>query len=77
MAKSKQAKYRVAVIGCGSHGTRLARTIDLNPLCEVVCGVNRGQEGLDLFCERFGVHGYNDYREMLEKEQFEMVSSAS
>ena len=73
MAKSKQAKYRVAVIGCGSHGTRLARAIDLNPLCEVVCGVNRGQEGLDQFCERFGVHGYNDYAEMLEKEQFEIA----
>lgn len=73
MAKSKQAKYRVAVIGCGSHGTRLARAIDLNPLCEVVCGVNRGQEGLDLFCERFGVHGYNDYAEMLEKERFEIA----
>ena len=72
MATSNGVHYRVAVIGCGSHGTRLARTIDLNPLCEVVCGVNRGQEGLDLFCERFGVHGYNDYREMLEKEQFEI-----
>ena len=73
MATSKQAKYRVAVIGCGSHGTRLARAIDLHPLCAVVCGVNRGQEGLDLFCERFGVHGYNDYREMLDKEQFEIA----
>ncbi len=73
MATSNGVKYRVAVIGCGSHGTRLARTIDLNPLCEVVCGVNRGQEGLDLFCERFGVHGYSDYREMLEKERFEIA----
>ena len=73
MATSNRAKYRVAVIGCGSHGTRLARAIDLNPLCEVVLGVNRGQEGLDLFCERFGVHGYNDYRQMLEKEQFEIA----
>ena len=67
------AKYRVAVIGCGSHGTRLARAFDLNPLTKVVCGVNRGEEGLDLFCERFGVHGYNDYREMLAKEQFEIA----
>jgi len=73
MATSNGVKYRVAVIGCGSHGTRLARAIDLHPLCEVVCGVNRGQEGLDLFCERFGVHGYNDYREMLEKEAFEIA----
>ncbi len=67
------AKYRVAVIGCGSHGTRLARAFDINPLAKVVCGVNRGQEGLDLFSERFGVPGYNDYREMLAREQFEIA----
>ena len=73
MRKSKGAKYRVAVIGCGSHGTRLARAFDLNPLTEVVCGVNRGQEGLDLFCSRFDVPGYNDYREMLRKEQFDIA----
>ncbi len=70
---SSSAKYRVAVIGCGSHGTRLARSFDLNPLTKVVCGVNRGQEGLDLFCRRFDVHGYNDYREMLRREDFEIA----
>ncbi len=70
----KAAKYRVAVIGCGSHGTRLARAFDLNPLTQVVCGVNRGQEGLDLFCGRFdGINGYNDYEKMLAKEQFDIA----
>jgi len=67
-------KYKVAVIGCGSHGTRLARGFDVNPLTEVVCAVNRGQEGLDLFCNRFGgIRGYNDYREMLAKEDPDIV----
>src|SRR5262249_31172781 len=70
----KGAKYKVAVIGCGSHGTRLARAFDLNPLCEVVAGVNRGQEGLDLFCKRFNIaKGYNDYKEMLKKEKFDIA----
>lgn len=68
-----QAKYKVAVIGCGSHGTRLARGFAINPLTEIVCGVNRGQEGLNLFCDRFGVRGYNDYREMLTKEEFDLA----
>lgn len=67
------AKYRVAVIGCGSHGTRLARAFDLNPLTRVVSGTNRGQDDLDLFCERFNVPGYNDYREMLAKEEFDLA----
>ncbi|MBM3934605.1 MAG: Gfo/Idh/MocA family oxidoreductase [SAR202 cluster bacterium] len=70
---SKNAKYKVAVIGCGSHGTRLARAFDLNPLTEVVVGVNRGQEGLDLFCKRFNARGYNDYKEMLKKEKFDIA----
>lgn len=70
----EEAKYKVAVIGCGSHGTRLARSFDLNPLTQVICGVNRGQEGLDLFCKRFGgVNGYNDYKVMLAKEQFDIA----
>jgi predicted dehydrogenase len=68
------AKYKVAVIGCGSHGTSLSRGFELNPLTEVICAVNRGQEGLDLFCERFGgINGYNDYNEMLAKEQFDIA----
>ncbi|MBM3934606.1 MAG: Gfo/Idh/MocA family oxidoreductase [SAR202 cluster bacterium] len=71
--RPKNAKYRVAVIGCGSHGTRLARAFDLNPLTEVVAGVNRGQDGLDLFCKRFNARGYNDYREMLKKERFDIA----
>ena len=67
-------KYRVAVIGCGSHGTRLARTFDLDPRCRVVCGANRGREGLDLFCERFGgLPGYQDYRQLLAEEEFEIA----
>ena len=52
------AKYRVGIIGCGSHGTRIARAFQLNPLTEVVAGANRGQEGLDLFCSRFDVPGW-------------------
>ena len=66
--------YRVAVIGCGSHGTRLARTFDLDPRCRVVAGANRGREGLDLFCGRFGgLPGYQDYRRLLAEEEFEIA----
>ena len=53
MREGPKAKYRVGIIGCGSHGTRMARAFALNPLTEVVAGVNRSQEGLDLFCSEF------------------------
>ena len=67
-------EYGVAVIGCGSHGTRLARTFELDPRCRVVCAANRGREGLDLFRRRFGgLPGYQDYREMLAGEEFEIA----
>ena len=68
------AKYRVGIIGTGGHGTRFARTFQLNPLTEVVAGVNPSQESLDLFCKRFNVPGYNDYREMLEKEDIDIAA---
>ena len=68
------AKYKVGIIGCGSHGTRLARAFQLNPSTEVVAGVNRSQEGLDLFCGRFDVPGYHDYKEMLEKEDIDIAA---
>lgn len=71
---SKNAKYRVGIIGCGSHGTRLGRAFNLNPMTEVVAGVNRSQEGLDLFCGRFDVPGYHDYKEMLEKEDIDIAA---
>ena len=72
MATSNE--HRIAVIGCGSHGTRLARAFELQPNCGVVCGANHGREGLDLFCERFGgVTGYQDYRQMLAEEEFEIA----
>ncbi len=66
-------EYRIAVIGCGSHGTRLARAFELAG-CRVVSGVNRGQEGLDLFCRRFGgIPGYNDYRKMMTEVEFDIA----
>ncbi len=73
MSEAK-AKYRVAIIGTGNHGTRFARTFQLNPKTEVVAGVNPSQESLDIFCKRFDVPGYNDHKEMLEKENVDIAA---
>ena len=72
--KSKDTvKYRVGIIGCGNHGTRFARSFDLHPLTEIAAGVNPSRETLDLFCRRFGVPGYHDYRDMLEHERIDIA----
>ena len=68
------AKYRVGVIGGGRKGTQHARAYMLNPLTEVVALADTDPENRELFCERFGVLGYVDYREMLEREQIDIAA---
>ncbi len=74
MANEPHAKYRVGVIGGGRKGTQHARAYALNPSTEVVAIADNDQENLDLFCSRFKVPGYSDYREMLSKERIEIAA---
>ena len=75
MAESKQAKYRVGVIGCGLMGTPHARAYNENPLTEVVAAADPDQATLEQFCERFDLAaGYSTYGEMLEREQLDIVA---
>jgi len=67
-------KYRVGVIGGGRKGTQHARAYALNPMTEVVALADTDAENRELFCERFGVPGYEDYREMLEKERIDIAA---
>ena len=66
--------YRAGVIGCGRKGTSHARAYALNPATEVVAAADTDPENLALFCERFGVPGYSDYREMLRRERIDIAS---
>ncbi len=68
------SQYRVGLIGCGRKGTQHARAYALNPATQVVAGADTDPENLELFCQRFGVPGYRDYREMLEKERIEIAA---
>ncbi len=70
-----RSKYRVGVIGTGRKGTQHARAYALNPRSEVVAAADPDPENLALFCERFGLTaGYDDYNEMLAKEQLDIVA---
>ena len=68
------AKYRVGVIGCGRKGGQHARAYALNPLTEVVAFADTDSENLELYCKYYGVPGYSDYRELLEKEQIDIAA---
>lgn len=82
------AKYRAGIIGCGRVGALFPDT-ERGPethasgyfhsdLTDLVAGANRGREKLEAFGKKFGVtHLYTDYREMLEKENLDIVSIAT
>ena len=74
-AELEMGRYRVGLVGCGRQGTVFARAFAPNPATEVVAGCNRSQDTLDLFCRRFGVPGYNDYRQMLRAESLDIVAT--
>ena len=83
-------KYRVAIIGTGRMGGLIEDEIPLGDPnlpyghfsgyqyieeTEVVAVANRGAERLQRFSERFGItNTYLDYREMIDKEQPDIVS---
>ena len=74
---SIETKYRVALIGTGRVGYQFsfgelpdnhAEAVQESESCTLVAGVNRGEEKLRAFGERFGISAlYHDYRQMLEE----------
>ena len=80
--------YRVGVIGCGRIGSERdpdppiplthAGAFHMLPQAKVVAGTNRGRERLEAFGRKWGVSAlYHDHREMLEKENLDIVCIAT
>ena len=75
MAETRDARYRVGVIGCGRKGTEYARAYHLHPSTEVVAAADPDAENLELFCRRFNLEkGYTNYEEMLRHENIDIAS---
>jgi len=73
-AEKAQPVYRVGMIGVGRMGTTHARGYKFHARTEVVAAADTDSENLTLFCERFGVPGYSDYREMLRNERVDIAA---
>ena len=73
-APAAKSPYRAAIVGCGRKGTGYARGYVLHPRTEVVAAADIDPANLELFTRRFGVPGYQDYREMLAREKVDVVS---
>ena len=79
---------RAGIVGCGRIGTLWetdpptplthAGAMVVCPQTQLVAGASRGREHLDHFGQQWGLDAlYLDYREMLDKEQLEIVSIAT
>ena len=71
--------WRVAVMGLG-HGYSaygLARALPEYPQAELVAAAWRDPEQLAAFTSTFGVPGYSDYAELLERERVDVVHIAA
>ncbi|MFT3892208.1 MAG: Gfo/Idh/MocA family oxidoreductase [Anaerolineales bacterium] len=67
---------KVAVIGVGSMGRNHARVYSELAEAQLVAVSDANEKQANSIAEKFGVHAYADYREMLEKEKPEAVSVA-
>ena len=69
------AEYRVGIIGCGGMGRAHARGYREAPGCRIVAGTEMDAEKSGAFAEEFDVERmYTNYREMLDKEDLDLVS---
>jgi len=74
MTDGKEAKYKVGMIGIGRKGAQHAGAYRLDPRTHIVAAADTDEENLDIFCKRFGVRGYTDYKEMLAKEDIDIAA---
>ena len=82
------ATYRGGLVGCGRIGTLWetdpptplthAGAMAIHPQIDLVAGSSRGEDHLNWFGKRWDVSAlYLDYREMLEREQLDIVCIAT
>jgi len=68
------ARYRTALIGCGGKGKDHANTLLKDNLVDLVALCDIREDALQNFQKTYGVSNlYTDYREMLERENLDLV----
>ena len=69
------ADYRVGIVGCGGISRRHGRGFTSNPRTEITACTDIVEDSAKKFSEEFDVlRVYADFREMLEKEDLDIVS---
>ena len=69
------ANFKAGVIGCGGRGKAHARGWTASDDVAIVACADPFEEPRSAYMAEFGVeNGYEDYRDMLEKEDLDFVS---
>src|ERR1044072_471800 len=72
-------KYRVAVLGLGHwySAYNLARSLPEYPRAELIAAAWPNREQLDPCAKTFGIHGYENYHDLLAREDIDVVHLAA
>lgn len=72
-------KHRVAVLGLGHwySAYNLARSLPEYPRAELIAAAAPDRAQLDAFARTFGVHGYENYHDLLAREEVDIVHLAA
>ncbi|GIX06934.1 MAG: hypothetical protein KatS3mg115_1337 [Candidatus Poribacteria bacterium] len=66
--------YRVGIVGCGGMGRSHARNWAAHPRTEVVATADVNYDAAKALADEYSARAYGDYREMLQKEELDIVS---
>ncbi len=67
-------KIRMGIIGCGKIAHFHAKAINNLDNCVLVAAANRSQKKLDDFCNKYAIHGYISFEDMIVKEKLDAVT---
>ena len=72
-------KFRVAVLGLGHwySAYNLARSLPEYPRAELIAAAWPDRQQLDAFAKTFCVHGYENYHDLLAREDIDIVHLAA
>jgi UDP-N-acetyl-2-amino-2-deoxyglucuronate dehydrogenase len=74
MAKIAKTRLRAAIVGCGKVAATHALAYQALPNSELVAACDVAPERADAFAAKFGVNGYTDLAEMLQREKVDVLS---
>lgn len=66
-------KFKVGIIGCGNIFTRHAYSVKANENAELVAVCDNKEDRAIKWAEELGVKYYTDYKEMIDKEEIDVV----